>query len=140
MRTFKYNMAFVIVLISFYCSVSIGSPPLGAEYSAPSKNSKPIRINIKNETESLSIEEILSTKKYLKKYLETAKKEGFPEKSPDREHQPIAVEKETPSTAGENDAHPTVSAPGHLTTPVTSEQSLFADEKGTQTPTEGSEI
>src|SRR3990167_673474 len=36
MRTFKYNMAFVIVLISFYCSVAIESPLLGAEYSAPS--------------------------------------------------------------------------------------------------------
>src|SRR3972149_11596022 len=106
MLTFKYNIAFVIVLISFYCPVAIGSPPLGSEHSAPSKDSEPIRIDIKNETESLSIEEILSTKKYLKKYLETAKKEGFPEKSPDREHQPIVVEKEAPSTAGEKDAHP----------------------------------
>jgi len=109
-------MAFVIVLISFYCSVAIGSPPLGAEYSAPSKNSKPIRINIKNETESLSIEEILSTKKYLKKYLETAKKEGFPEKSPDREHQPIVVGKEAPSTVVGKKAHPTVDNKSHLTT------------------------
>ncbi|MCR4321390.1 MAG: cation:proton antiporter [Candidatus Brocadiaceae bacterium] len=124
MRTFKYNMAFVIVLISFYCSVAIGSPPLGAEYSAPSKDSEPIRIDIKNETESLFIEETLSPKKYLKRYLENAKKEGFPEKSPDREHQPIVVEKEAPSTAGEKDAHPTVDK----------EQPLVVEEKGTQTP------
>src|SRR3990170_5012206 len=106
MLSFKYSMAFVIILISFYCPVAIGSPPLGAEYSAPSKDSEPIRINIKNETESLSIEEILSPKKYLKKYFETAKKEGFPEKSPDKEHQPIVVEKEIPSTVGGKKAHP----------------------------------
>src|SRR3972149_7346445 len=112
MLSFKYSMAFVIILISFYCSVAIGSPPLGAEYSAPSKNSKPIRINIKNETESYSVEEILSTKKYL----ETAKKEGFPEKSPDREHQPIVVGKEAPSTVVGKKAHPTVDNKSHLTT------------------------
>ncbi len=135
MRTFKYNMAFVIVLISFYCPVAIGSPPLKAGNSAPSKASEPIRIDIKNKTESLSVEQILSPKKYLKRYLETAKKEGFPEKSPDREYQPIIVEKETPSIAGEKDAYPTVSTPGHPTTPVAREQSLIGEEKGTQTPT-----
>jgi len=94
MLSFKYSMAFVIILISFYCPVAIGSPPLGAEYSAPSKDSEPIRINIKNETESYSVEEILSSKKYLKRHLENAKKEGLLEESPDREHQPIVVEKE----------------------------------------------
>ena len=129
MRTFKYNMAFVIVLISFYCSVAIESPLLGAEYSAPSKDSEPIPGIVKNEHESLATEEILSTKKYLKRHLKNAKKEGFPEKSPDREHQPIVVEKEAPSTAVEKDAHPTVSS---LEPPATS--------LTTQTPTEGSEI
>ena len=85
-------MAFVIVLISFYCPVAIGSPPLEAEYSTSSEDSKPIHIDVKNDTDSLSVEEILSPKKYLKRYLETAKKEGSSEESPDREHQPIAVE------------------------------------------------
>ena len=127
-------MAFVIVLISFYCSVAIGSPPLKAENSAPSKASEPIRINIENETETLSIEEILSSKEYLKKYLETAKKESIPEELPDREHQPVVVEKEEPSTAGEKDAHPTVSTPEHPSTPVIREQSLIGEKKGTQTP------
>ncbi len=134
MRTFKYNMAFIIVLISFYCSVAIGSPPLEAEYSTSSEDSKPIHIDAENDTDSLSVEEILSPKKYLKRYLENAKKEGLPEKSPDREYQPIIVEKETPSTAVEKDAHPTVSIPGHPTTPITGEQSLIGEEKGTQTP------
>ena len=67
------------------------------------------------------------------------RKNVSPEKSPDREHQPIVVEKEAPSTAGEKDAHPTVSTPVYPTTPVTREQSLVGEEKGTQTPTEGSE-
>ncbi|HHT9145493.1 MAG TPA: cation:proton antiporter [Candidatus Wunengus sp. YC61] len=128
MRTFKYNMVFVIVLISFYCFVVIGSPPLEAEYSAPSKESEPIRIDIKNETESLFFEQILSPKKYLKRYLETAKKEGLHEKSPDREYQSIVVEKEATSTVVGKDAHPTVSS---LELPATS--------LTTQTPTEGSE-
>ncbi len=134
MRTFNFNLAFVIIFISFCCSVAIGSPPLGTEHSASYKNSLKIPIDIKEETESLTIEEILSPKKYLKRYLETAKKEGLHEKSPDREYQPIIVEKETPSTAVEKDAHPTVSIPGHPTTPVTGEQSLIGEEKGTQTP------
>lgn len=121
-------MAFVIVFITFYCSVTIGSPTFEASYSAPSKETEPIRNDIKNETASLSVEEILSPKKYLKKYLENAKKKGFPEESPEREHQSIVAEKEMPSTAGEKDAHPTVSS---LELPATS--------LTTQTPTEGSE-
>lgn len=133
MRTFTFNLAFVIVLISFCCSVAIGSPTLEAAYSAPSKETEPIRNDIKNETASLSVEEILSPKKYLKRYLETAKKEGFPEESPEREHQPIAVGKEMLSTAGENDAHPTVSTPGHSSPLVIREQSLIGEKKGTQT-------
>lgn len=133
-------MAFVIVLISFYCSVAIGSPPLGAEYSAPSKNSEPIRINSKNETESLSIEEILSTKKYLKKYLETAKKEGFPEKSPDREHQPIVVEKEAPSTVVGKDAHPTVDNKSHLTTDENGSSFTSAEESSYTATRKGSHV
>ncbi|MDQ1273547.1 MAG: hypothetical protein QG591_2177, partial [Planctomycetota bacterium] len=134
MRTFNFNLAFVIIFIFFCCSAAIGSPPLGAEFSASYKNSLQIPIGIKEETWSLTIEEILSPKKYLKRYLETAKKEGLHEKSPDREYQPIIVEKETPSTAVEKDAHPAVSIPGHPTTPVTGEQFLIGEEKGTQTP------
>lgn len=128
MRTFSFNLALVVIFISFCCSVAIGTPPLGAEHSAPVKDSRQIPIDTKEETESLTIEEILSPKKYVKKYLETAKKEGFPEKSPDREPQPIVVEKEAPSTVVGKDAHPTVSS---LEPPATS--------LTTQTPTEGSE-
>ena len=122
-------MVFVIVLISFYCFVVIGSPPLKAEYLAPSKESEPISIDIKNETDSLSVEQILSPKEYLKKYLETAKKKGFREELPDSEHQPVVVEKEEPSTAGEKDAHTTVSTPGHPSTPVIREQSLIGEKE-----------
>ncbi|MBE7446916.1 MAG: cation:proton antiporter [Planctomycetia bacterium] len=67
------------------------------------------------------------------RYLETAKKEGLPEKSPDRGHQQIVAEKEIPSTAGENDTYPDVSPTGDTTTPVTGEQFLVGEEKGTQT-------
>ena len=127
-------MAFVIVFISFCCPVAIGSPTFEAAYSAPFKETEPIRNDIKNETASLSVEEILSPKKYLKRYLETAKKKSFPEETPERERQPIAVEKEIPSTAGENDAHPTVSTPGHSSPLVIREQSFIGEKKGTQTP------
>lgn len=128
MRTFSFNLALVVIFISFCCSVAIGTPPLGAEHSAPVKDSRQIPIDTKEETESLTIEEILSPKKYLKKYLETVKKEGFPEKSPDREFQPIVVEKEAPSIVVGKDAHPTVSS---LEPPATS--------LTTHTPAEGSE-
>jgi Kef-type K+ transport system membrane component KefB len=134
MHTFKPNLAFAII-ISLCCSVAIGSPPSGAGHSELPKDSKLFPVVIKKETGTFTIEEILSPKKYITRYLETAKKEGLPEKSPDREHQQIVVEKGIPSTAGEKDAHPTVSPKGDTTTPVAMEQSLVGEEKGTQTPT-----
>lgn len=129
MHTYKPNLAFIIIFISFYCSIAIGSSPSGTEHSSLSKDIRPVPITIKEQTESLTIEEILSPKKYLKRYLETEKKEGRPDKSPDREYQQIAAEKETLSTAGGNDTKPTIS------TPVTGEESLIGEEKGTQTLT-----
>ncbi|MCK6468395.1 MAG: cation:proton antiporter [Candidatus Brocadia sinica] len=68
------------------------------------------------------------------RYLETARKEGLPEKSPDREHPQIVVEKEVPSTDAENVAYPVVFPTGDTATPVTGEQSLIGEAKGTQTP------
>lgn len=133
MHTFKPNLAFVII-ISLCCSVAIGSPPSGAVHSAFPKDSKLFPVVIKKETGTFTIEEILSPKKYIMRYLETAKKEGLPEKSPDREYQQIVVEKGIPSIAGEKDAHPTVSPTGDTTTPVAREQPLVGEEKGTQTP------
>ncbi|MEK6765790.1 MAG: hypothetical protein AABY49_06180, partial [Planctomycetota bacterium] len=49
MRTFNFNLTFVIIFISFYCSVAIGSSPLGYEHSAPFQNSEPIPGVVKNE-------------------------------------------------------------------------------------------
>lgn len=134
MSTFNFSLAFVIIFISFCCPVAIGSPPLEEEISSFSQVSEPFPVVIKKETGAFTIEEILSPKKYIMRYLEIAKKEGLPEKSPDREHQKIVVEKETPSTAGENDNRPAVSPTGDATTSVTGEQSFVGEEKGTQTP------
>ncbi|MCF6154933.1 MAG: cation:proton antiporter [Candidatus Brocadia sp.] len=134
MRTFNYSLIFGIIFISFYCHVVIGSPPLEKETSSFSQVSKPSSVVIKKEPGSFTIEEILSPKKYIMRYLETARKEYLPEKSPDQEHPQIIVEKEIPSTDAENVAYPAVSPAGDTTTPVTEEQSLIGEAKGTQTP------
>ncbi|TVL99907.1 MAG: hypothetical protein CV087_16295 [Candidatus Brocadia sp. WS118] len=134
MQTYKPNLVFIIFVISFYCSVAIGSPLSGAEHSSPSRDIRPVAITIKEQAESLTIEEILSPKKYLKRYLETEKKEGLREISPDTENQQFVVENETSSNAGENDSRPAVSPTGDATTSVAGEQSPAGEEKGTQTP------
>lgn len=94
MRTFNLNLAFIIIIISFCCSVAVGSPPSEEKPSTFSKDTKLFSVVIKKKTVSFTLEEILSPKKYLQRYLEVAKKEGLPEKYPDREHQPIVVGKE----------------------------------------------
>lgn len=122
-----YLYGLFFVSFSFCCSIAIGSPAFEAEYLVSSK--------IKGQTGLFTIDEILSPKKYLKKYLEIAKLEGLREKSSDSEHQQLVVENKTPSNAGENDNQPTASPTEEAITSVAGEQSLAGEEKGTQTPT-----
>ncbi|MDN3515744.1 MAG: cation:proton antiporter [Candidatus Brocadia sp.] len=130
MHTFKPNLAFIIIFISFYCSVAIGSPPLGTEHSTPAKEQNPADIQV--EAWPLIIEKIFSPRKYLKRYLEIAKKEALQGKSPDREYRSIVVEEEISSTDGEKMS---VSTPGRPAIPVVGKQSLIGEEKGTRTST-----
>jgi len=128
MRTFTFNLAFVIAFIFFCSPVAVGSPPLEAEYLASIRDSTSICNNIKHETWSFSIEAILSPKKYLARHLEFSKKADIEAVLSDSVHRPVAVEKKMLSTAGEKDAHPSVSS-----------LELTATSLTTQAPTEGSE-
>ena len=129
-----YLYGLFFVTFSFYCSIAIGSPPFETEYSVSNKDFRPVPNKIKGQTGSFTIDEMLSPMRYIKSYLEIAKKEGRQEKSPDSEHQQLVVEDKTPPNAGENDNHPVVSPTEDAITSVAGEQSRAGEEKGTQTP------
>ncbi len=135
MRTINSNLVYVISSIFFCCLSAVGSPPLGAEQTALAIGYNQIPVNLKEKMGPFTIEEIFSPKKYLKKYLEIAKKEVFQRKLPDSEHLPVVAENETPLTVERKDAHRTVSLPDDLHVSVTKEQSHAGEKNGTQTST-----
>ncbi len=130
-----YLYGLLFITFPFYCSIAIGSPLFEAEYSVSNKDFGPVPSKIKGQTGSFTTDEMLSPMRYIKRYLEIAKKEWLQEKSPDSEHQQLVVEDKTPPNAGENNNHPTVSPTGDAITSVAGEQFLVGEEKGTQTPT-----
>lgn len=137
MHIFTFNLTFIFIFISFCCPIAIGSSPPGTEHSALAKDFKQNPTDITEKDGSLTIEEIFSPKKILKKYLENVKGKALHEKSPDRGHRQIVAGKEAYSTDGEMDASPTTSAHGHPATPVAGEQSIVGEEGETQMPAVG---
>ncbi len=134
---YLYSLFFVTFF--FYCFTAIGSPSFEAEYSVSNKDFRPVPSKIKGQTGSFTIDEMLSPKKYIKRYLEIAKNEDLQEKYLDRVHQQYVAENETPSNAEEKDNRPAVSHTEDAITSVTGEQSRVGVEKGTQTPTGNNE-
>ncbi len=131
MRTFTFNPGFILIFISFCCSVAVGSPPSGTGTSTTVKDFRQNLTNIQTGVGALTTDEIFSPKKFLKKYLETAKKQGHQEKM--QGHPQIVGENEAHSLSGENGANATASAREYPPTPIAGEQFPAGEEKGTQT-------
>lgn len=132
MRTFRFILPFISIFIPFYCSVAISSSPSGTEHLTPARDIKQNFTDITEKSLPLTIEEMLSPKKFLKKYQDAAKEKGLPEKLPDGECRQIVIEKEAYSTDSGKDTSPMASDQGHSAILGTGEQSFAGEENKTQ--------
>lgn len=123
MSSYKSSLAFLIVFISLFCAIMLGTPELEAKHLEPSNDSQPIHVDTQKERDSLAVEE---------NGTQTTAGDNKPIQTPDSNSNDIITEKEEPyiSEHEENNYPQKIAHPNEDNRPIVPAEEALSDAAG----------